>query len=73
MGNELIRRGGLGKMNNSEIFMVSEHRSPKKMNNKNLFIFLGQSGTKKMNNRKIFIFSAPLQQSIQCGICIRTY
>jgi hypothetical protein len=43
-------------MNNSEIFMLSEHRGPRKMNNKKLFIFLGQHGLKKMNNRKIFIF-----------------
>jgi hypothetical protein len=43
-------------MNNSEIFIFSEHRGPKKMNNKKLFIFLGQHGLKKMNNRKIFIF-----------------
>ncbi|OUL07671.1 hypothetical protein B0533_13015 [Sedimentibacter sp. SX930] len=60
-------------MNNSEIFMVLEHRGPKKMNNKKLFIVPGQYGPKKMNNRKIFIFSAPLRQTIQRGLCIRTY
>ncbi len=54
-------------MNNSEIFMVLEHRGPEKMNNKKLFIVPGQYGLKKMNNRKIFIFSAPSGKQFNVG------
>ena len=57
-------------MNNSEIFMVSEHRGPKKMNDKKLFIVPGQYGLKKMNNRKIFTFSAPSGKQFNVGYAL---